>query len=135
MRVCKDVIARKGELGDSMTNFDVRMIQSDAFVEIRRKLDRQQNRAQHNGRGSIVPQLFNNSLQLATEDTQCKKTIVTFMCEAISEAGCTATSGNTETIADQLRPVAHVAPTCGTSFTDTLRKIVQQKQVIALFTM
>ena len=57
------------------------------------------------------------------------------MCEAIVEAGLTAKSGNTETIVKQMRPAAHMALTCGTISTDALSKMVERKQVIALFTM
>ena len=127
--ICKDVIARMGEVEDWMTNFDVRIIKFDTSVEIRRKLVGQHNRAQHSGRESSVPQLLNNFLQLAAEDTQCKKTVVTLMCEAIVEAGLTAKSGNTETIVKQMRPAAHVALTCGATFTDALGKMVELKQV------
>ena len=79
----------------------------------------------------IVTQLLNNFLQLAAEDTRYKKTIVTLMCEAMVEAGLTTKSGNTETIVKQMRP--HIALTCGTTFTDALGKMVERKQVIALF--
>ena len=133
--ICKDVTARMGEGEDWMTNFDVRIIKFDTSVEIRRKLAGQHNRAQHSGRESSVPQLLNNFLQLAAEDTQCKKTVVTLMCEAIVEAGLTAKSGNTETIVKQMRPAAHMALTCGATFTDALGKMVERKQVIALYTM
>ena len=51
------------------------------------------------------------------------------------EAGLTAKSGNTETIVKQMRPAAHMALTCGTTFTDALGKMVERKQVIALYTM
>ena len=57
------------------------------------------------------------------------------MCQAIVEAGFTANSGNTETIVKQMRPAAHMALTCGTTSTDARRKMVERKQVIALFTM
>ena len=95
----------------------------------------QHNRAQHSGRESSVPQVLNNFLQLAVEDTQYKKTAVTLMCEAILEAGLTAKSGNTETIVRQMRPAAHMALTCGTTFTDAPVKMVERKQFIALYTM
>ena len=75
--ICKDVTARMGEVEDSMTTFDVRIIKFDTSLEIRRKLDGQHNKAQHSGRESSVPQPLNNFLQLAAEDTQCKKTVVT----------------------------------------------------------
>ena len=54
--ICKDVTARMGEVEDSMTNFDMRVIKFDTSVEIRRKLAGQHNRAQHSGRESGVPQ-------------------------------------------------------------------------------
>ena len=117
-----------------MTNFDVRIIKFDTSVEIGRKLAGQHNRAQHSGRESSVPQLLNNFLQLAAEDTQCKKTVVTLMCEAIVEAGLTAKSGNTETIVKQMRPAAHMALTCGATFTDALGKMVERKHMIAIYT-
>ena len=78
---------------------------------------------------------MNNFLQPATDDTQCKNMIVTLMCDAIAEAGLTAKSGNTETIVKQMRPAAHMALTCGTTFMDPLGKMVDRKQVIALYTM
>ena len=133
--ICKDVTARMGEVEDWMTNFDARIIKFDTSAEIRRKLAGQHNRAQHSGRESSVPQLLNNFLPLVAEDTQCKKTIVTLMCQAIVEAGLTAKSGNMETIVKQMRPVAHMALTCGTIFTDALAKMVEPKLVIALYTM
>ena len=133
--ICNDVTARMGEVEDWMTNFDLRIIKFDTSVETRRKLAGQHNRAQHSGRESNVPQLLNNFLHLAADNTQCKKTIVTLMCEAIVEAGLTAKSGNMETIVNQMRPAAHMALTCGTTFTDALSKMVDRKQVIALFTM
>ena len=133
--ICKDVTARMREVEDWMTNFDVRIIKLDTSVAIKRKLAGQHNRAQHSGRESSVPQLLNNFLQLAAQDTQCKKTMVTLMCEAIVEAGLTAKSGNTETIVKQMRPAAHMALTCGTTLTDTLGKMVERKQVIGLYTM
>ena len=117
-----------------MTNFNVRIIKFDTSVEIRRKLARQHNRAQHSGRESTVPQLLNNFLQLAAKDTRCKKTVVTLMCQAIVEAGLPAKSGSTETIVKQMRPAAHTALTCGTTFRDALDKMVERKQVIALYT-
>ena len=86
-----------GEVEDWMTNFDVCIIKLDTSVEIRRKLAGQHNRAQQSGRESSVPQLLNNFLPLAAEDTQCKKTPVTLMCEAMVEAGLTAKSGHTAT--------------------------------------
>ena len=110
-----------------MTKFDVRIIKFDTSVERRRKLGRQHNRAQHSGRESSVPQLLNNFLQLAGEETQGKKTVVTFICEAIVEAGLIAKSGNTETIVRQMGPAAHMALPCGTTFTDALGKIVERK--------
>ena len=115
---CKYVIARMGEVEDWMTNFDVRIIKFDTSVEIRQKLAGQHNRAQHSGRESSVPQLLNNFLQLATEDIQCNKMVVTLMCEAILEAGRTVKSGNTETIVKKVRPATHMALTCGTTFTE-----------------
>ena len=118
-----------------MTNFDVRIIKFIPSNVIRRKLAGQNNGAQHSGRGSSVPQLLNIFLQLAAEDTQCKKTCVILMCEAIVEARLTANSGNTETIVKQMRLVAHMALTCGTTFTDALSEMVEPKQVIALYTM
>ena len=118
-----------------MNNFEVRIIKCDTSVEISGKLATQHNRAQQSGRESSVPQLLNNFLQLAAEDTGCKNTVVTLMCEAIVEAGLTATSGNTETIVKQMRPTAHMVLTWGTTFTDALTKMVERKQVIALFTM
>ena len=118
-----------------MTIFDVRSIKFDTSLEIRRKLAWQHNRAQHSGRQSNAPQMLNSFLQPATEDTQFKKTIVTFMSEAIVEAGLTAKSGNTETIFKQMRAAAHLALACGTSFTDALGKMVDRKHVIALYTM
>ena len=124
-----------GEVEDWMTNFDMRIIKFDTSVETRRKLAGQHNGVHHSGRESSVPQLLNNFLLLAAEDTQCKKTVVTLMCEAIVEVGLTAKSGNAETIVKQMRPAAHMALTCGTTFTDTLGKMVERKQVIALYTM
>ena len=73
--------------------------------------------------------MLNNFLPLAAEDTQCKKAIVTLMCDAIVEAGLTAKSGSTETIVKQM------TLTCGTTFMDALNKMVDRKQVIALFIM
>ena len=133
--ICKDVTARMGKVEDWMTNFDVRIIKFDTSLEMRRKLARQHNRAQHSGRETSVPQLLNTFLQLAAEDTRCKKTVVTLMCEAIVEAGLTAKSGNTETIVKQMRPAAHMAVTCGITFTEALGKMVERKQVIAFYTM
>ena len=133
--ICKDVTARMGEVEDWMTNFDVRIIKFDTSVEIWRNLAGQHIRAQHNGRESSVPQLLKNFLQLAAEDTQCKQTVVTLMCEAIVEAGLTAKSSNTATIVKQMRPATHMALTCGTTFTDALSKMVECKHVIALYTM
>ena len=133
--ICKDVTAKIGEVEDWMTNFDVRIIKFDTSLEIRRKLAEQHNRAQHSGRESSVPQLLNNFLHLAAEDTQCKKTVVALMCEAIVEAGLIAQSGNTETIVKQMRPTTHMALTCGATFTDALGKLLERKQVIALYTM
>ena len=106
--ICKDATARMGEVEEWMTNFDVRIIKFDTSFESRRKVVGEHNRAQHGGRESNVPQLLNNFLQPAAEDTQCKKTIVTLMCEATLEAGMTAKSGNTETIVKQMRPAAHI---------------------------
>ena len=114
--ICKDVTARTGEVEDWMTNFDMRIIKFDTSLEILRKLAGQHNRAQHSGRESSVPQLLNNFLQLAAEDTQCMKTVVSLMSEAIVEAGLNAKSGNTGTMVKQIRPAAHMALTCGTSF-------------------
>ena len=51
------------------------------------------------------------------------------------EAGLTAESGNAERIVNQMRLAAHMALACGTYFTDALGKIVEGKQVIALYTM
>ena len=102
--ICKHVTARMGEVEDSMTNFDVLMNKDDTSLEITQKLVGQHNRAQHSGRESSVPQTLNNFLQLAAEDTQCKKKIFTLMCEAIVETGMSAKSGNTETIVKQMRP-------------------------------
>ena len=124
-----------GEVEDWMTTFDVRIIKFYTSLEIRQKLAGHHNRAQHSGRESSVPQGFNDFLQLAAEDTQCKKTLVTLMCEAIVEAGLMAKYGSTETIVMQMRPGAHTALTCGTTFTDALGKMVERKQVIALYTM
>ena len=133
--IFKDMTARMGEVEDWMTNVDVRIIKFDTSLEIRRKVAGQHNRAQHRGRESSVRQLLNNFLQLAAEDTQCKKTFVTLMCEAIAEAGLTAKSGNTETIVKPMRPTAHMALTCGATSTYALGKMVECKQVIALYTM
>ena len=133
--ICKDMTARMGEVEDRMTTFDVRIIKFDTSLEIRLKLARQHNRAQDSGRESGVPQPLNNFLQLVIEDTQCKKTAVTLMCEAIVEAGLTAKCGNTETIVKQMRRAAHMALTCGTILTDALSKMVERKQVIDLYTM
>ena len=36
--ICKDVIARMGEVEDWMTNFDVHIVKFDTSVEIRRKV-------------------------------------------------------------------------------------------------
>ena len=116
-----------GEVEDLMANFGVRIIKFDTSVEIMRTLDGQHNRAQHSGHESSGPQLLNNFLQLAAEDAQCKKTVVTLWSEAIVEAGLTAKSGDTETIVKQMRPAAHMALTCGTSFTDALSKMDQRK--------
>ena len=71
--------------------------------------------------GRSVAQLFNNFVQLAAEDAQCKKTIFTLMCEAVMEAGLTAKSSNTQTIVKQMRPAPHMAVTCGTTLTDAHR--------------
>ena len=68
-----------GEVNQWMTNLDVRIIKFNTSVEIRRKLAGQHNRARQSGRESSVPLLLNNFLQLAAEDTQCKKTVVTLM--------------------------------------------------------
>ena len=94
-----------------MTNFDVPTIKCDTSLEIMRRLAGQPNRGQHIGRESSVPQQLNNFLQLAAEDTQCKKTVVTLMCEAIVEAGLTVKCGNTETIVKQMRAAAHISLT------------------------
>ena len=51
------------------------------------------------------------------------------------EAGLTAKFRNTEAIVKQMRQAAHMALTCGTTFTDTLGKMVERKHVIALYTM
>ena len=133
--ICKGVTTRMGEVEDWMTNFDVRIIKFDTFLEIKRQLAGQHNRSQHTGRESNVPQLLNNFLQLATEDTHCTKTVVTLMCEAILEAGLTAKFATTETIVKQMRPAAHMALACGTAFAGALGKMVERKQVIALYTM
>ena len=133
--ICKDGTTMMGELEDWMTNFDVRIIKFDTSVEIRRQLAGQHNRAQHNGRESSVPQPLNNFLQLAAEETQCKKAVVTLMCEAVVEAGLTAKCGNTEPIVKQMRPAAHMAVMCGTAVTDALSKMVERKHVIALYTV
>ena len=133
--ICKDVTARMGEVEDWMTTFDARVIKFDTSLEMRRNMAGLHNRAQHSGRESSVPQLLNNFLQLAAKDTQCKKTIVTLMCEAMVEARMTAKSGNTETIIKQMRQAAHMALTCGTTFMDVVGKMVERKQVIALYTM
>ena len=124
-----------GEVEDRMTNFDVRILKFDTSLEIKRKRAAQHYRAQYSGRESSVPQVLNNFLQLAAEDTQCKKTVVTLICEAIVQAGLTAKSGNTETIVKQMRPSSHMALTCGTTFADALGKMVECKSVIALYTM
>ena len=113
----------------------MRILKFDPPLEIRRKLAGQHNRAQHGGCESNVPQLLNNFLQPAATDTQCKKTIVTLIREAIVEVGLTAKSGNTKTIVKQMRPAAQMALTCGATFTDALGKMVEHKQVIALCTM
>ena len=126
--ICKAVTPRMGEVEDWMTNFHVRTIKCDTSLEIRRRLAGQHNRGQHIGRESSVPQQLNNFLQLAAEDTQCKKTLVTLKCEAIVEAGPTAKSGNTETIVKHMRPAAHIALT-------RLGKMVERKQVIAFYIM
>ena len=47
------------------------------------------------------------------------------MCEAIVEAGLSAKSGNTETIGKQMGPAAHVAVSCGTTFTDALGNMLR----------
>ena len=78
--ICKDVTARIGEVEDWMTTFDVRIIKFDTSLEIGPKLAVQHNTAPHIGRESRVPQVLNNFLQLAAENTQCKKTAVTLMC-------------------------------------------------------
>ena len=134
-QICKDLTARMGEVKDWMTNFDVRIITSDTSVDIRRKLGGQHNRAQDSGCENRSPQLLDNFLQLAAEDTQCKKTVVTSMCEAIVEAGLTAKSGNTETFVKQMRPAPHTALTFGSTFTDALNKMVERNEVAALFTI
>ena len=82
-----------------------------------------------------MQQLWNSLRQLAAEDTQCKNAILILMCEAIAEAGLTAKLGSTETLVKQMRPAAHMALTCGTTFTDALSKRVERKKVFALFTM
>ena len=51
------------------------------------------------------------------------------------EAGLSAKSNNTDIIVKQMRPAAHMALTCGTTFTDAPGKMVERKQVIALFIM
>ena len=51
------------------------------------------------------------------------------------EAGLAAKSGNTETIVKQMRPATHMVLTCGTTFMDALGKMVECKQVVALYTM
>ena len=57
------------------------------------------------------------------------------MCKAIVEAGLTAKCGNVETNIKQMRPAAHMALMFGTTFVDALGKMVERKQVIALYTM
>ena len=133
--ICNNVTARMGEVEDWMTNVDVRIIKFDTSVEIRQKPARQHNRTQQDGRESSVPHLLNNFLQLAAEDTRYKKTAITLMCDAIVEAGLTAKSGNTETTVKQMRLAAHMALTCGTTFTGALGKMVGHKRVIALYAM
>ena len=137
--ICKDVTARLGEVEDWMTKFCFRIIRFDTSMESRRKLAGQHTRAQHSGRESSVPQLLNNFLQLAAEvaaeDTQCKKRVVTLICEAIVEMGLTPKSSNRETILKQMTPAAHLALTCRTTFTDALGKMVDRRQVIALHTI
>ena len=133
--IFKGVTASMGEVEDWMTNFDVRIINFDTSLEIRRKLAGQHNRAQRSGRESNVPQLLDIFLQLAAEDAQCKKTGVTLMCEVIVEAELTTKAGNTEAIVKQMRPAAHMALTCGATFTHALGMMVERKQVIALYTM
>ena len=49
--------------------------------------------------------------------------------------GLTLKPGNTETIVKEMKPAAPMALTCGTTFTDALTKMVERKQVIALYTM
>ena len=56
--ICKDVTARKGEVEDWMTKFDVHIIKFDTSVEMRPKLAEQRNRAQHSGRESSAAQLL-----------------------------------------------------------------------------
>ena len=133
--ICKDVTARIGEVEEWMTNFEVGIIKFDTSLEIKRKLAGQHNRAQHRGHESSVPQLCNDFLQLAAEDRQCKKTVVTLMCEAMVGAGLTRKSGNTKTFVKQMRPTAHMALRCRTTFTGALGKMVERKQVITLYTM
>ena len=43
--ICRDVTPRMGEVQDSMTNFDVRIIKFDTSLEVRRKVAGQHNRA------------------------------------------------------------------------------------------
>ena len=57
------------------------------------------------------------------------------MCEAIVEAGLSAKSGNTQTIVKRMRQAAQMALTCGTTFAHALCKMMERKQVIALYTM
>ena len=51
------------------------------------------------------------------------------------EAGLTGKSGSTETIVKQISPAAYMVLTCCTTFTDALGKMVERKQVIALYRM
>ena len=57
------------------------------------------------------------------------------MYEAIVQSGLTATSGNAEAIVKQIKRAMHMALTCGATYTDTLSKMVECKQVIAFYTM
>ena len=50
-------------------------------------------------------------------------------------AGLTVKAGTTGIIVKQMRPAAHIALTCGTTFMHALGKMVERKQVIAIYTM
>ena len=51
------------------------------------------------------------------------------------EAGLAAKSGSIETIVKQMKPAAYIALTCGTTFRDAIGKMVERRQVNALFRM